>query len=1333
MILVEPDSESPTDLAPDYPDEVGPYRIEGLIGKGGMGEVYRAFDQRLSRRVAIKHIRPAAARDKMVRERFRREAQAVAQLNHPAIVQVYDILETEDGDWIVMELVDGKQLSKLIKAKTIDLPTALRLTCEIADGLDEAHQKGIIHRDLKSENVLITTKGRAKILDFGLAKLLHPLDSQTPLSMDGMLLGTCRAMSPEQAKTQTLDPRSDIFSLGTLLYEAVTSVSPFVGATPIETLSRVVTAQHKPARELNEAISAELSAFIDQMLEKEPDDRPQNAEEVITTLNEIAGTMGDLSTGQLGWSMSHPSHGDLSAPSSPAVAPPSSQGRTPTATWTSGKLGSSSSEGTNTVVLKTLLMIDLVDSTRLVESLGDSGAFELLARHDRMARDLVARFDGLEIDKSDGFLLLFRRPVDAVRCALTYHRALARFAEQEGVKLQARAGIHLGELFLRENDPEDVARGAKSLEVEGLPKPVTARTTALARGGQTLMTQGAAELSRRALGTETIEGLPIRWKAHGRYRLRGVKEPVEIHEVGLEGRAPFSAPPKTTVPGRRRRGILALAALALVALAIFFILPLLSRPEDADAHRTSIAVLGFKNLSRQPDKEWLSTALAELFSTELAVDGTLRLIPRETVARLKLELGLAEADTLAEDTLARIRTAIGSDYVVLGSYIVLGEGDDGQLNLLPKLQSTRSGETVHSAQQTGRLSELFELVSRSGAMLREHLGVAALSPRESETVRATQSADSEATRLYSEGLDKLRHFDTLTARDLLLQAVERDPEYALAHAALSEAWAALGYDRNAVESAAEALRLAKDLPENEKLWIKGHFHEAAGELDKAVETYRMLWQKQPDNVDYGLQLAAVQTVAGQGQQALETLEALRRLPAPSGEDPRIDLAEAEAAWALSDIERQLRAADRAAQKGSELGARLMVAEALYQKGRGLRQPAQKRQVLEEARKLFAAAGDRKMVGRTLNQLGLDLQFRGKLREAEALMREALEIHEEMGDRQRISTMHNNLAVLLRTQGQLAEAAFLLNRTIDLAREVGARSTEAQALENLASVRLRRGELDEAEDHARKSLSMAEEFGLQSIAAWAAFDLGQIYLARGGLRVAREHYTQAQELERRIRYPRLAGFIQHDWGALSLAAGELAAAQDYLAQASTIQREENEAISLAQTARTEAALLLALERPAEAEAKVREALPILHEQGVVDDEISATAVLTAALIAQGRTADARQALTPLLAQAATSENPSARLAAAIAEARLLAAEGRHEVARARLETLESDARRLDLLHQALEAGLYGGEATLEAGAAETAQMKLEAVAAEARTLGLERIASQATALLAASRR
>ncbi|HEX6199829.1 MAG TPA: protein kinase, partial [Thermoanaerobaculia bacterium] len=206
--------------------------------------------------------------------------------------------------------------------------------------------------------------------------------------------------------------------------------------------------------------------------------------------------------------------------------------------------------GAEPATVKTLVLTDLVESTRLFETLGDRRAARLSARHERMARDLLVRCAGREIDKTDGFLLLFERTVDALRFALGYHRALEVLSREEGIEVAARVGIHLGEVIQRKNAPEDVARGAKPVEIEGFAKPMAARVMALAKGRQTLLTRGAFDLARLAAAGERVTDGELRWLAHGPYVLKGVSEPVEIFEVGERGFAPLLVP-KSTAKARR--------------------------------------------------------------------------------------------------------------------------------------------------------------------------------------------------------------------------------------------------------------------------------------------------------------------------------------------------------------------------------------------------------------------------------------------------------------------------------------------------------------------------------------------------------------------------------------------------------------------------------------------------------------------------------------------------------------------------------------------------------------------------------------------------------------
>ena len=259
---------------------LGLYRIESLIGRGGMGEVYLARDERLQRPVAIKRIRLDRSLDAQHQERFRREALAVAQLSHPAIVQVYEWLDTAVGNCLVMEWIGGGNLAKLIASGELDLRRALQLACQIADGLKEAHSKGFLHRDLKPENVLVTTSGHAKIVDFGLAVPIQRFtdEPENALTRPGVILGTIYTMSPEQARGRKLDPRSDLFSFGCILYEMLCGRSPFRAKAWVDTLHNILSVEPEPLNRPD--LPGKLVELVSSLLAKDRDQRPASAEEV---------------------------------------------------------------------------------------------------------------------------------------------------------------------------------------------------------------------------------------------------------------------------------------------------------------------------------------------------------------------------------------------------------------------------------------------------------------------------------------------------------------------------------------------------------------------------------------------------------------------------------------------------------------------------------------------------------------------------------------------------------------------------------------------------------------------------------------------------------------------------------------------------------------------------------------------------------------------------------------------------------------------------------------------------------------------------------------------
>ena len=267
---------------------LGPYRLDRRLGRGGMGEVWKARDRRLDRWVAIKRVRAEVSADETAHQRFRREARTVAQLSHPSIVQIFDLLEEDDGDWVVMEYVDGPTVTERVAGGPLDVGVALDYARQVAEGLAEAHEKGVVHRDLKTENVMIAPSGHVKILDFGLAKRLVKEEGEATLSVSGEVMGTGRAMSPEQAQSYEVDHRSDLFSLGVFLYETLTGTSPFRGKSLLETLNNICRHQQTPLVELRPEVPADLSRLVERLLAKHPSLRPASAREVAAELGRIA-------------------------------------------------------------------------------------------------------------------------------------------------------------------------------------------------------------------------------------------------------------------------------------------------------------------------------------------------------------------------------------------------------------------------------------------------------------------------------------------------------------------------------------------------------------------------------------------------------------------------------------------------------------------------------------------------------------------------------------------------------------------------------------------------------------------------------------------------------------------------------------------------------------------------------------------------------------------------------------------------------------------------------------------------------------------------------------
>ena len=301
------DESRPPPLSPGV--RVGPYELGSSLGAGGMGEVFRAKDTRLGRDVAVKVLPASFASDADRLHRFEQEARAVATLDHPNVLVVHDVGAYEGQPWIVTELLDGESLRERLREGRLPPRKAVEIAIQVARGLAAAHEKGIVHRDLKPDNVFLTRDGRAKVLDFGLARI-------DPLSLDregetqaapkeqtspGMLLGTVAYMSPEQARGRPADARSDVFALGAVLYEMLAGKRPFAGATPADTLSAILREDPPLIETGSAAVPSTLDRVVRRCLEKEPSERFQTARDVGFALEALAQTTDSTASGTAGW------------------------------------------------------------------------------------------------------------------------------------------------------------------------------------------------------------------------------------------------------------------------------------------------------------------------------------------------------------------------------------------------------------------------------------------------------------------------------------------------------------------------------------------------------------------------------------------------------------------------------------------------------------------------------------------------------------------------------------------------------------------------------------------------------------------------------------------------------------------------------------------------------------------------------------------------------------------------------------------------------------------------------------------------------------------------
>ncbi len=846
-----------------------------------------------------------------------------------------------------------------------------------------------------------------------------------------------------------------------------------------------------------------------------------------------------------------------------------------------------------------------------------------------------------------------------------------------------------------------------------------------------------------------------------------------------------SLPPEDTGPtvgqrGKRSNPAIVAALVAVIVLAAVvgfrrhrsFKASRLESQDTAAARlasfvpRRSVAVLDLRNASGLDDRDWLATGLAEMLVSAFKSSEDLRVLARENVGRMGLEVGPDRESRVGPDALAKIGEALGVDLLLLGSFSAARSSDGLILEL--DLVDAPTGRTIGSATEEGTVEELWDLASRAASRLRKSSGLPAASG--SEGGRAAPASNREATRLYSQGLGKLRSFEPRAARVHLEQAVQADPQSPLAHSALSTALNALGYRAGASRAARRAYELSSSLPESERLWIEARHREMDGQWDRAAEIYDSLWRAFPDDLEYGLKSAVAQVLAGNAVDASDTIAALRELPAPATEDPRLDLAAARVAASLSDAKQQQAAAATAAAKASKKGAGLLVAEARILEAEALIALGQTElavvasdegqkayaelndvggaatalttkasalfaqgdldraiELLEDARSTFRRVGDRGNEARTLNNMAVVVRGRGDLARAATLYEKVLDLCSEAENEVCRATTLNNLGSLDFQKGRLKQAQEKFEDSLEAHRAIAAVRGEAGALDNLAVVLRAQGLLAQARSGHLEALRLRRAIGHRAGEASTLINLAKVERYRGDLSAAKRSCDQGLALSRDIDSRSLIAKSLFEEAELLFAEGRLDRALESHEAAHRIRVELGERASSAESALALARLLLETEKPGDAEVSARRALREFQRQGLSDSLVLAHSILAHALAAQNRPEAALRELGKSSDLARRSQSRSVSFGAALAGAQVLTELQLEEEANKVFEAVREDLESSEYYGLKLEAELVVANLERLAGRPAKARRRLLAMETRAQRKGFGLLARKAAVL------
>ncbi len=758
---------------------------------------------------------------------------------------------------------------------------------------------------------------------------------------------------------------------------------------------------------------------------------------------------------------------------------------------------------------------------------------------------------------------------------------------------------------------------------------------------------------------------------------------------------------------------------------------LAQQAEVAAGARRSVAILGFQNLSGRKDADALGNILSDSLWSQLDTE-QLRVIPQARVDEMMQNLKIGDgAKSLSKDQLAAIRKFLGADVLVLGSYNVNGAAQHANVQWNIHLLNGVSGESAGSVAQSGNESDLNGLVVHSGRLVRQNLGVA-LSAAEEARMDASLSSNADAMRFYSEGREKMRQFDVLAATKLLQQAVTADPQFAQAHAALAQAWDALGFESKAADAAQKALDAAKGLSAEAKSRASAQLYSATRDWPKAIQEYSQLWAQYRDEPEYGLALANTQIRAGKPNDALTTVNQLRSQPLSPGVGAQVDLVEARAHGDLSDYKAELDSANAAATAASSMGAQVLLSRARILQCYAhltLGEPDAAKPLCEEAKKINLATGDQLGAARASNDIANAYFNAGNNAAAEPLYQEALSIAQSIGDAYDEAGALNNLANIEGLRGDHAAAVKSYEKAIAVAKERGEQGDVAMAQQNMALDLYAEGENVRGAEMFASALKTVRDIGDRNMEAAVLNGRCVVLYNTGDLVNAQKDCIDSVRVRRDLDARGDLGKSLATLGSTQIAQGDLKGAGASLNESLTALDAVGAKSDAAYARISLAQLAMEQNRLSDATKFASDAAAEFAAEKDASGEAEARLALARAMLASGNVSGAKVLSDKATELAAQSGDRGAKLDAAVVAALVASKAGKVTDAIAQLTAAQKDARAAGMIATEYDARLALGETQIAAGRKVDGRATLKALAQDAKQHGFGLIAQKAQAVAA----